>query len=216
MLTAIEKVELDLVTPIEQKQAYPKSIIQQLPVLNNDPTGLRVDLSIEDPTTGEHKLIDVTVSHTTSASYLSSEFKAVTQRQLSTTFANSLKLPDTLLTEPSPTLAHKEKLKIEKYSRLLVVTKRQYTQRKRKQAPSFSPFALADNGELGPSAISFQEWLVERYRKHIVAEPPHIDELDSQALIRSFRHRLKLSVQIALASGYGAMLNSAGGPWDSY
>ena len=96
------------------------------------------------------------------------------------------------------------------------MTKRQYTQRERKQAPSFSPFALADNGELGPSAISFQEWLVERYRKHLLTEPPRIDGLTPQALVRFFRHRLKLSVQFALASGYGAMLNAAGGPWDNY
>ena len=56
LLAAIEKVELDLTTPLKQKQAYLKSIIQQLPVLNSDPTGLRVDLSIEDLTTGSTNL----------------------------------------------------------------------------------------------------------------------------------------------------------------
>ena len=76
LLAAIELVEADLVTPLDQKQAYLKSKIELLPTIN-DPTGLRVDLSIEDPVTGEHKLIDVTVAHTTAASYLSKELNAV-------------------------------------------------------------------------------------------------------------------------------------------
>ena len=113
-----------MVTPLDQKQTYLKSKIELLSIIN-DPTGLRVDLSIEDPVTGEHKLIDVTVAHTTSASYLSKELNAVKQRQTSATFANNHQLPNPLLNDPSPTLAKKEKDKCEKYSRLLLVTKKQ-------------------------------------------------------------------------------------------
>ena len=211
----LNKLKATCQRPLEQKQAYLKTKIEQLPVLDADPTGLRVDLSIEDPSTGEHKLIDVTVAHTTSATYLPRELNAVKQRQMSATFSTDFKLPDTLITEPSPTLAHKEKIKHEKYSRLIVVTKKQYNQNKRKQAPSFAPFALADNGELGPTALALQEWLVEHYRKHLLTEPPRLDGLLPQALIRLFRHNLKLSVQLALASGFGASLNATGLPWNS-
>jgi len=217
LLVAIEQVDADTTTPLEQKQAYLKSIVDSLPHLAGDLTGLRVDLSLEDPVTGELKLVDVTVAHTTSASYLLRELNAVKKRQTSTTFAQELHLPDACISEPCPTLATKEKQKTEKYSRLLLVTKKQYSQRKRKQAPSFSPFAIADNGELGQSAMALQEWLVDKYRKQLVAETtPRLDGSTPQQLIRSFRHNLKLSVQFALAAGVGAVLNSTGLAWHQY
>ena len=103
-LTPIELVETDVAMPLNQKQVFLQSKIELLPAIK-DPTGLRVDLSIEDPVTGEHKLIDVTVAHTTAASYLSKELNAVKQRQVSATFANNHKLPNPLHNDPSPTLA---------------------------------------------------------------------------------------------------------------
>lgn len=109
LLATIEQVEADHTMPVEVKQKLLREKINQLPVLASDPAGLRVDLSIEDPLTGEMKLIDVTVAHTTAASYLQKELAAVKQRKTSTTFATNLKLPDALVNEPSPTLATKEK-----------------------------------------------------------------------------------------------------------
>ena len=113
-------------------------------------------------------------------------------------------------------MAQKEKDKCEKYSCLLLVTKKQYTQQKRKQAPTFAPFAIADNGELGPDATALQEWIVEHYRRKIVLEPKRLDGCSPQSLIRDFRRRLKVSVQQALASGFDASLNATGLPWQPY
>jgi hypothetical protein len=216
LLSMIEQVEADLSMPVDIKQKLLKDKITQLPVLASDPTGLRVDLSIEDPLSGEMKLLDVTVAHTTAASYLQKELAAVKQRKTSTTFAANLKLPDAFVNEPSPTLATKEKQKCEKYSRLMLVTKKQFNQRKRPQAPTFAPFAVADNGELGPEAMALQEWLVERFRKRIASAPPRLDGETPQALVRTFRHDLKIAVQVALAAGVGAVLNSAGHAWQQY
>ena len=75
--------------------------------------------------------------------------------------------------------------------------------------PAFSPFVIADNGELTPTAISFQEWLVEAYRCKI-QQDSRTDGLTISRLVTDFRHRLKIAVQIALAAGLGVMIAAAG------
>jgi hypothetical protein len=107
----------------------------------------------------------------------------------------------------------KEKIKTEKYSRLMAVTAKQFTQRKRRQAPTFAPFALADNGELGTAATHTQEWIVEHYRRMHKRSPPRLDGQTIPTLVRVFRHDLKRNVMLALAAGFGAALNAAGQAW---
>ena len=65
LLDVINQLDMDPALSIEQRQLALKPKIDALPVLDKDPTGLRVDLSLEDTQSGEHKLIDVTVAHTT-------------------------------------------------------------------------------------------------------------------------------------------------------
>jgi hypothetical protein len=194
---------------LEQRQARLEPKIQALPVLQ-DPTGLRVDISLEDPTSGEHKLVDVTITHSTAASYLAKEFSAVSQRYVSNGFASTFNLPDFCGLDPSPLLVQKEKEKTEKYSRLLMVTNKQYAKRMRRQAPVFAPFALSNNGELGQAASSVQEWVVGHYRKHIIRGPQSMDGITIAARVHSFRHNTRISVLAALLAGFGATLNAAG------
>jgi hypothetical protein len=212
LLTTINQLDNDPSISIEQRQVILKPKIEALPVLNQDPTGLRVDISMEDPVTGEQKLIDVTITHTTSASYIAQEFKAVVQRQTSSNFAKNFSLPDPIAQDPSPTLVNKEKQKSEKYSRLIAVATKQHAQRKRRQAPTFSPFALADNGELGTPASHCQEWIVEHYRRSLTRDPQRLDGITIPQLVRDFRHELKMNVLFALVAGFGATLNAAGQP----
>jgi hypothetical protein len=81
--------------------------IEALPGLKeSDTTGLRLDIAIEDTTTGEVCWVDATAVHTTSPSYLAEEVKATVSRQLSAAFATDYKLPDLLQEEPSPILAN--------------------------------------------------------------------------------------------------------------
>ena len=58
--------------------------IDALPaVAKDDAVGLRIDLELEDPATGETKWID-TIVHTAAESYREREFKAVVARNVST------------------------------------------------------------------------------------------------------------------------------------
>ena len=90
----------------------------------------------------------MTAVHTTAASYVDKEMKRVINAQISERVATSLEVPDPFLSEPSPTLLERTKVKIEKYSRLLLVAKRQVREKKRKVLPVFSTFAVSDLGDV--------------------------------------------------------------------
>jgi hypothetical protein len=200
----------------EQKQILIQTQLDKLPVLaKDDAAGLRIDLSLTDTETGETLWIDVAAVHTSSPSYIQGELKAITKRQLSTAAAELYKLPDVLLGDPSPVLIKRQNEKIEKYSRLLMVAKKQHQERKRTTIPKFVPFVVSDSGELSPAAYEVQEWLVEQYRRKSLKSKDRSDGCTTTELVHRFRHKLKIGVQEAVAAGLGAMILSAGQPWGS-
>jgi hypothetical protein len=202
----------------EEKAMHLQSKIDALPILaDGDTKGLRIDVSIVNPE-GETKWVDVSVAHTSSPSYANTELKAIAARKLCNRVAELHLLPDALENEPSPTMMRREREKIEKYSRLILVAKKQVALGKRAKLslPRFTPFVISDCGELAPQAYELQEWLVEQFRKKCAAGGPRADGCDRGDLVRDYRHRLKVAVQVALAAGLGAMINVAGQPWRSY
>ena len=61
-----------------EKQAYLQERVDALPnVAKEDAVGLRIDLELEDPATGETRWVDATVVHTAAESYREHEFKAI-------------------------------------------------------------------------------------------------------------------------------------------
>jgi hypothetical protein len=197
-----------------RKLAYVQAKIDALPsVKNDDTTGLRIDLALENEETGEAKWIDVTVVHTGAESYLKKELKAVSDKLLTAKLTSTLSLPDPLKSDPSPTLLERTTAKIEKYSRLLLVAKKQAGEKKRKQAPVFSTFAVSDYGEAAPVAQDLQEWLVNQYRIKCEQAGKRSDGVKPLDLVRDFRNRLRLGIQMALAAGCGEMLCHAGRAW---
>ena len=195
-----------------QRQAIIQQQINLLPVPKTDQVGLRIDITIEDPATGETKWIDVTAIHTTSPSYTSKEFKALKKRAQTAAIAQHAKLPDPSLAEQSPNIADRAQDKRNKYARLLLVAKKQFKEGKRPSLPEFVPFVLADNGELGLDALQLQEWLVDKFRKANASISSNNGINPNQAA-RAFRRSLKLSTQYALAIGMGSMISSAGQAW---
>jgi hypothetical protein len=210
LMDTVDAVEADRTSGPEQKQALIQSKIDLLPARGVESNGLRIDLELVDTHTDEVKWIDVTAVHTTCDSYISDELKSVIKRKVSGEIAEEMKVPDVVASNPSPTLLVRETSKKEKYSRLVCVAKKQFLEGKRRAVPQFTPFALADNGELTPTSLALQEWIVQAYRRKTQAEGPRADGLQVSQLVVSFRHRLKLAVQFALASGVGAMINAAG------
>ena len=116
-------------------------------------------------------------------------------------------------TRTEPTLVERESEKSSKYGRLVLVASKQYTDGKRGTLPTFVPFVVSDLGELAPSAVDLQEWLVNQYRLRCIKLGPRSDGCTTSDLVRSFRHRLKIGVQTAIAAGLGSMIQAAGLPW---
>ena len=217
VLNAIELVASSACDMTEAaKYAYVQARIDQLPLVKKeDAVGLRIDVSLENEETGEARWVDVTVVHTGAESYQDKEIKSVNQRQIIAQLASSLALPDPLKASenPSPTLVERTTTKITKYSRLLQVAKKQTTEKKRKQVPVFSTFAISDYGELAPDAADFTEWLVNQYKLKVERDGKRSDGCKPLELVRDFRHRLRIGIQLAVASGCGEMLCRAGHAW---
>ena len=213
LLKAIDMCDNNNDLTPNQKQSLLFDQIEKLPALkDSDMAGLRIDLSVEDPATGEVQWVDGTVVHTTSPSYISKEVKHAVERELSAALASEHALPDVKAMDPSPILLVREAEKTKKYSKLVSIACKQATLGKRTSAPAFVPFVVADSGELSPAARSFQEWIILKY-KQCHKRKKRSDGLLPKDLTRAFRHKLYVSIQFAIAAGMGSMLLNAGQPW---
>ena len=95
----------------------------------------------------------------------------------------------------------------------MTAAKQQHADGKRASKPTFSPFIVSDFGEMAPAATDLQEWIVEQYRIKLKKQGRRADGCSSSDLVRQFRHKFKVGVQLAIASGLGAMIQAAGQPW---
>ena len=129
--------------------------------------------------------------------------------------AAAFELPDYLKSTPSPSLLKREAEKNHKYARLITVAQKQSKEKKRLQTPNFSAFIVSDYGDLSPVAMEFQEWLVATFAKKCEREVPRADGCSVSDLTRAFRWKFKLNIQLAIAAGLGAMILTAGHPFES-
>ena len=118
-----------------------------------------------------------------------------------------------MINDPSPTVVAKETDKRDKYSRLLLVTKKQYTEGKRVSLPTFSPFIMSDFGEFSPAAMELIEWIVDQFKAKCIREGRRNDGVTTPEMVRTFRHKIRMGVLFGVASGMGMMLQAAGLPW---
>ena len=89
---------------------------------------------------------------------------SLSARQIVAHVSDAILVPDPFKLDPSPSLIDRSAAKISKYSRLLVVGRKQAVEKKRKQAPRFTAIAVSDYGELAPMATDLCEWLVQQFR----------------------------------------------------
>ena len=112
----------------EENQIYIQNKIDLLPIHKGDSSGLRIDICLENPITGEIKWIDTTAVHTTCACYRDSELETIASP-----------LPWLVYTvcliwcsePPSPTLYQREALTKEKYSGLVMIAAKEFNDGKK-------------------------------------------------------------------------------------
>ena len=215
VVNAVELISSPSCTMSEpEKRAYVQLRMDALPVVaKEDAVGLRIDVELEDPATGETKWVDATVVHTACESYREREFKAVMARNVSAATAMALGTPDVLKFQKSPVLLERVTAKNEKYSRLLWIAKKQTQQKKRRQAPQFTAFGVSDFGELSPPAINLLDWMVDKCRSMAEKAGSRADGVKPLETVRLFKHRLRTGIQMAIAAGSGEMFHSAGQPF---
>jgi len=200
--------------PDEAKRALVQAKVDALPeVKRDDVTGLRIDISLENETTGETWWGDVTAVHTGAESYQDRELKSLVSRRIAAQVSESLVVPDPFKLDPSPLLVDRTAAKISKYSRLVHVGKKQATEKKRKQAPHFAAFAVSDYGEVAPMAADLLEWIVNQFRLKCEQAGKRSDGLKPLDQVRDFRRKLYTGVQFAIAAGCGEMICRAGQAW---
>ena len=114
VLNALEVISSPAcVISAEEKAAYVQIRIDALPVLKkHEVKGLRIDASIENPVTGETKWTDVSVMHTSAASYVDVELKAVGQQINASNIAVAFELPDYMKVKPSPSVKARSREKL--------------------------------------------------------------------------------------------------------
>ena len=194
-----------------EKRAYVQLRMDALPVVaKEDAVGLRIDVELEDPATGETKWVDATVVHTACESYREREFKAVMARNVSAATALALGTPDVLKFQKSPVLLERVTAKNEKYSRLLWIAKKQTQQKKEETSPVVT---VSDFGELSPPAITLLDWMVDKCRSMAEKAGSRADGVKPLETVRLFKHRLRTGIQMAIAAGSGEMFHSAGQPF---
>ena len=110
-------------------------------------------------------------------------------------------------------MLQREVNKVKKYSRLMVVAKKQKTDRIRTTVPTFYPFVVSSLGELAPKAYEVQEWIVAQFKRKCHNEGRRSDGCTVAERVRDFRHRLKTNVQMAIAVGTATMIQNAGQSW---
>ena len=72
---------------------------------------------------------------------------------------------------------------------------------------------MSDYGELAPVAVQLIDWLTVQFRLKCETTPNRADGCKIPDLVRDYRFRLQLGLQLALAAGCGEMLHRAGRPW---
>jgi hypothetical protein len=187
-------------------------LLDALPIIDKkDTTGLRVDLSLVSPITGETQWVDGTSVNIAAPSYATQEVAFLRSKHAAKAVALDNNVPQ-FASVPSPALLTREGLKREKYSRLLMVARRQVSVGKRQRMPFFRPFAMSSTGDFGPDALCLLEWIVAQYKLKCKTEGPRADGLTTKELVTEFRRTLKLDLLFVMAVGMGNMICSAGLP----
>ena len=146
------------------------------------------------------------------ASYVQAELKSVGEKLTASNISATFELPDYLKATPSPSLLKREVEKTFKYSRLITVAAKQAKDKKRLQCPTFNPLHCFRFRRSFPSCCRAPGMVGHCVCQEVLCEKAQ-GSMDARVdMVRSFRQKFKLSVQLVAASGLGSMLLTSGQP----
>ena len=169
--------------------------------------GLRIDVHIVDPRSGEEAWVDTTCVHPTAGKYLAAEV-ALTDNRINATDPAIRDLP-------SAALRTQHNLKHAAYSMLMALAHRQAAMGMRPSRPTFFPAVITTHGEMCSGLIDLQEWLTAKFRARAAAQGSVDDGFTDEDRTAHFRTRFRMSVTAAMAKGHAAMMLAAGLPMGS-
>ena len=189
------------------------NLFNTLPPLDIRNSGaLRIDASIQNLTNDDEDWIDATRIHTTCATYVKAEFRAVSSRLSTAQFATKAETIDPLLWARSPALHARGQHKIAKYSRLMLLAERMASDRRLPSKPHFVPFVVSSLGELSREAFQFRERLVSLFRKRVLATPALVFPKTPTVAVSNYRARFTQGLMRVLADGLASVMMTAGRP----
>ena len=166
--------------------------------------GLRLDLWITDPSTGDEAFIDMACTHPNSKSHLAAEVKR-TKERLATSDKSIRKLPGAAVEKM-------EKAKTSTYALLHSIALKQASDGMRPSEPELFGAIVSTHGEFSPGMLKLQEWLTCKYAARVRREGDRDDGIDEDVLIGRFRNKIRGDVLRAMVSGHAAMMLAAGLP----
>ena len=171
--------------------------------------GLRIDVQITDPVSGQETWVDTTCIHPTCASRLAKEVKLL-EEQLkdpprTTTGRPALRIGQAVQDQAA--------LKVEHYQPLVNVAQEQVNSGRREEAPTFFPAVVSTHGELGKATQALIERLTHSYGLRLAREGDRKDGAEPATLTARFRNELRCTLKVAAAKGLGRMLLASGLPF---
>ena len=158
---------------------------------------------------GQERILDVTVVHPTSPSYINATNRFLIKLRVEDERARITCTANRMLHQPTPRVASAVAHKNTKYAPLVHLAALLKQHGLRSQTPKFLACAATHEGELSPSTFELIEWLTTLYKKKCSAEiaaAPRPDGRRLDQLTASFRTRLKDAIAVTIVKGFGAML----------
>ena len=177
--------------------------------------GLRIDVQITDPYSGEQRWVDTTCIHPTCKTRISSEFKCTIQKLQAQEKARTDNVMDPMDRKQWYAVNAQTSRKHAVYAPLMTVALKQFADGRRSRKPIFLAAVVSSLGELGRESVQLQEFLTAAYGRKLARDGPRDDGQNPKVLTGRFRNKIRTRFIIAVAKGVAMQIWSTGLPASS-
>jgi hypothetical protein len=174
--------------------------------------GLRIDLRIMNPITGDEWWVDVTSIHPTCKSRVAAEYKRALENQKAELDAKKQVRGQFLV---GKAVEDQSALKHTMYAPLVAIAAKQKLDGKRAVVPRFFAAVCSSLGEYGQDTFKLSELITAAFKGKMFRMGDRCDDQKPAALSAAFRNKLRTSIQFAVGKGLANMLLYSGLPSSS-